>query len=189
MVRVIFFGTPEVSVPFLKKLLESEQVAGVVTQPDRPAERGQMLRPPAAKSIALEHVIPVFQPEKYTQEAVEALKTLDAEIGIVVSYGKIIPSSVFTLFPNGCFNVHFSLLPKYRGAAPVQWALINGEKETGVTTFCIEKGLDTGPILVQKSMAIAPDDTAITLMDKLVALGITAMIDTISGYKDFKVYK
>ena len=129
--RILFFGTPDVAVPFLNDALSRFTVVGVVTQPDKPAERGHRLQMPAVKAAALEHSLPVFQPEKFTPEVIAMLKELAPDVGFVVAYGKIIPPEVFALPKHGCFNVHFSLLPKYRGAAPVQWALINGEKKPG----------------------------------------------------------
>ncbi|MHB9154570.1 MAG: methionyl-tRNA formyltransferase [Endomicrobiales bacterium] len=177
--RVLFFGTAEVSVPFLRELIKNETVVGVVSQPDRPAERGHHVQKTAVKAAAEEAGIPVFQPEKFTPDMMDALAKLEPETGVAVSYGKLIPEKLFTLPKNRTFNVHFSLLPKYRGAAPMQWALINGEKETGVTTFWIEKTLDTGPLLVQKTLPIAPEDDALTLREKLIALGIEALNETL----------
>jgi len=177
--RILFFGTPQIAAEFLKDLLATADVVGVITQPDRPASRGQQLQAPAVKVLALEKHIPVFQPEKFTPEVIEQLKALKPDIGVVVSYGKLIPPSVFTLPKFGCFNIHFSLLPKYRGAAPVQWALINGETQTGVTSFWIEKSLDSGPILVQKAIPVAPEDDSATLMRKLICLGIEVMHETL----------
>jgi len=179
-VKIVFFGTSAVSVPFLAALLECEQIVGVVTRPDRPAERGQKIQMPAVKALARDNNIPVFQPERFTDQSVDELQALHADLGIAVSYGRIIPERVFAALRYGCFNVHFSLLPKYRGAAPVQWALINGEKETGVTTFWIEKTLDTGPVLVCKPLPIAPDDNALTLMQKLILSGVDVMKETVA---------
>lgn len=181
--NVLFFGTPEVSVPFLRALTETHTVRAVITQTDKPSDRGHQLHQPPAKKLALTRNIPVFQPEKFDEEIVNKLKELNADAGVVVSYGRLIPEKVFSLPKFGCFNVHFSLLPKYRGAAPIQWALINGEIETGVTTFWIEKTLDTGPILLQRTLPILPDDDSITLTEKLIPLGIEAMQETLSRIK------
>jgi|AGTN01.2.fsa_nt_gi methionyl-tRNA formyltransferase len=179
MVRVIFFGTAEVASPFLQDLLKHETVVAVVAQPDRPAERGQKLRKPPVKVIAEENNIPVFQPERFAPELVEQLKALSPDAGVVVSYGRLIPENVFTLPKQKSFNIHFSLLPRYRGAAPIQRALIRGEKETGVTTFWLEKTLDTGKIIVQKRLPVEANDDAITLKEKLIGLGIEAMNETL----------
>lgn len=179
--RTLFFGTPEIAVPFLERLCATQTVCGVITQPDRPAARGYQLHEPAVKQCARERGIPVFQPERFDESVAGALASLASDVGVVVSYGKLIPPPIFSIPPRGCFNVHFSLLPLYRGAAPMQWALINGERETGVTTFWIEKGLDTGPILVQKRIPIDAADDAVTLREKLVALGISAMDETLAG--------
>lgn len=181
--KIIFFGTPGVAVPFLAELCSSEEVAGVVAQPDKPAERGQKLKAPAVKTLAEEKGLRVFQPQKPGDELAAGIKDLKPDVGVVVSYGRLIPESVFTAPAYGCFNVHFSLLPKYRGAAPVQRALMNGEAETGVTTFWIEKTLDSGPVLVQKKLKISPDDDAVSLRMKLGALGIEAMNETLARIK------
>jgi methionyl-tRNA formyltransferase len=178
-VKIIFFGTPEIAVPFLKELRVKEDIAGVVAQPDKPAERGQKLRSPAVKTFAAENGIPVFQPQNPDGALAGQLKELKPDVGVVVSYGRLIPEAVFTAPALGCFNVHFSLLPKYRGAAPMQRALMNGEAETGVTTFWIEKTLDSGPVLVQKKLRISADDDAVTLALKLTACGIEAMNETL----------
>jgi methionyl-tRNA formyltransferase len=179
-VKILFFGTAAVSVPFLAELLKHEQIAGVVAQPDRPAARGYKIHVPEVKALALEKNVPVFQPERFTDDVIASLRGAQADLGIAVSYGRIIPESLFSSFKYGCFNVHFSLLPRYRGAAPVQRALMNGETETGVTTFWIEKGLDTGPVLIQRSLPILPEDDAVSLMQKLVALGIEVMNETVA---------
>lgn len=181
MVRTLFFGTPEIAVPFLERLSVTHDVCGVITQPDRPASRGYQLHAPAAKQFALERGIPVLQPEKFDDSVAAAIRSFTPDVGVVVSYGRLIPPSIFTIPRLGCFNIHFSLLPFYRGAAPMQWSLINGEHETGVTSFWIEKGLDTGPILVQKRIAISDEDDAVTLREKLICLGISAMEETLAA--------
>jgi len=185
--RIIFFGSTDVSLEFLKELNKIEQVLTVITQPDRPAGRGQKLHSTPVKIFAEEKNIPVLTPEYLKDKDLLArLNFLKPDLGIVVSYGKIIPEELFKLFSIGCINVHFSLLPKYRGASPIQWALINGEKITGVTTFLIEKGLDTGRIFVQKKIEISDNDNTITLEQKLVPIGIKAMIETIELIKSSK---
>ncbi|MBN1622184.1 MAG: methionyl-tRNA formyltransferase [Endomicrobiales bacterium] len=184
--KVLFFGTPQIAVPYLEELLNSEEVVGVVTQPDKPKDRGHQLHEPPVKECAKKRGIPVFQAEKFTEEAVDKLKTLNPEVGVVISYGRIIPEKVFKIPVFGCFNIHFSILPKYRGAGPIQWSLINGEKETGITTFWIEKTLDSGPILVQKILSIEDTDDSVTLKRKLIPLGIKAMQETLSFVKQNK---
>jgi methionyl-tRNA formyltransferase len=138
--------------------------------PDKPASRGQRLKMPAVKVFAVENNIPCIQIEKFTDEIIEKIKSYNTDIGVVVSFGKIIPEKVFTLPKFGCFNVHFSLLPQYRGASPVQQALIDGQIKTGVTAFYIDKGLDSGHIIFQDSLDISGDDTACSLFDKLITL-------------------
>lgn len=177
--RILFFGTPAISARFLKALLASEQVAGVVTMPDKQRGRGHKVQPPEVKIVAQENNIPVFQPEKFNDDDIKQLESLKPDVGVVVSYGKLIPQRIFTIPSYGCFNVHFSLLPKYRGAAPMQWALINGETITGVTTFWLEETLDSGPILIQKTIPIDAKDDAPALEQKLTDLGITAVKETL----------
>ena len=178
--RILFFGTPEIAAPFLEDLLKYSDVAGVITQPDRPAERGKKLHQPPVKMLALSHNIPVFQPEKFTPQMINELKNLKPDAGIAVSYGKLIPEEVFNIPVLGSFNVHFSLLPKYRGAAPVQLAIVKGEQETGVTTFRLERTLDTGPVFVQKHIPITDEDDADTMFQKLIPLGIAATRETLA---------
>ncbi len=187
MVKIIFFGTPEIAVPFLKGGLEKHTVVGVVTQPDKPASRHYKIHSPEVKIEAVKNKIAVFQPEKFDDELIEKIKALKPDVGIVVSYGKLIPKRVFDLPSFACFNIHFSLLPKYREAAPVQWALINGEKITGVTSFWIEETLDSGPIIVQKTVQIESDDDAAGLFKKLIPCGIEVMNETLGLLKNGKV--
>jgi methionyl-tRNA formyltransferase len=184
VVKIIFFGTPSVAVPFLSRLCKDHTVVAVVTQPDRPASRGHLLTAPPVKTLALEKGIAVFQPEKFDDAVISSLQHCGADVGVVVSYGKLIPENVFTLPVYGCFNIHFSLLPHYRGAAPIQHALINGETVTGVSSFWIEKTLDSGPVLEQQSMTIAPDDDAQSLKEKLIVLGVEVMSSTLKRIAD-----
>jgi methionyl-tRNA formyltransferase len=177
--RILFFGTAEVSVPYLQALLDDKEVVGVVTRPDAPADRGHKIQFPAVKTLALENNLPVFQPVKFDGALLDDIKKLKADVGVAVSYGRIIPEDLFHALTYGCFNIHFSLLPRYRGAAPVQWALTNGDAETGVTAFWMEKTLDTGPIILQKAVPIEPLDTADTLFDKLIPLGIDVMRESL----------
>lgn len=170
--RVVFLGTPEFAVPSLNALIAAHQVLAVFTQPDRPKGRGNQVAQSAVKEAALAHGLPVFQPERVRRpEVVEQLRDLNAEIMIVVGYGQIIPQSIIDLPPHGILNVHGSLLPKYRGAAPIQWAIANGEQETGVTIMQIDAGLDTGDMLLKASSPIEPSETAPELSGRLAPLG------------------
>ena len=154
--RVIFMGTPEFACPTLQKLIDrGEQLVAVVTQPDRPKGRGQRLMPPPVKELASRHAIPVYQPVKVRDPAViETLRSLAPDVIVVVAFGQILPKALLDIPPLGCINVHASLLPRYRGAAPLNWCLINGESETGVTTMLMDVGLDTGPMLLKRSTPI-----------------------------------
>ncbi|MCK9582765.1 MAG: methionyl-tRNA formyltransferase [Endomicrobiales bacterium] len=181
--RIIFFGTPEVAANFLKDATKTEAVLCVFTQSDKPKGRKLMLTASAVKTAALKLSLPVYQPEKLSNEDVKIIKNFKPDVGVVVAYGKLIPQSVFSIPLYGCFNIHFSLLPKYRGAAPVQWALINGESKTGVSSFWLEKTLDSGPVLVQKEMSVLPQDSAKELFEKLTTLGIEVMHETLDKIK------
>lgn len=174
-------GTPDFAVPTLQALLGSpHQVAGVFSQPDRPKGRGYKLVPPPVKELAIAQKIPVYQPEKMRDgAALEILKELRPDVIVVAAYGRILPKEILELPPYGCVNVHASLLPKYRGAGPVQWSVINGEKTTGVTTMFMAEGMDTGDILEQASVAIGPDETAGELMDRLASLGAELLLHTL----------
>ena len=160
--RVIFMGTPDFAVPSLQKLLDrGDEVCAVFTQPDKPKGRGHKLQAPPVKELALAHGIPVFQPPTLKDEAVwQTLRDLAPEVIIVAAYGKLLPPAVLEIPLYGCINVHGSLLPKYRGAAPIQWAVINGEKTTGVTTMQMARGMDTGDILLQAETKIGPEESA-----------------------------
>src|SRR5579884_653876 len=160
--RIVFMGTPAFAVPSLQALLRSEEtVVGVVTQPDKPKGRGQELVVSPIKEIALREKLPILQPVKMKDPAfLEALKAWQPDLIAVAAFGRILPQVVLDLPPNGCINVHGSLLPKYRGAGPIQWAIINGERETGITTMLMDAGMDTGPMLLQERVQIDPEDTA-----------------------------
>ncbi len=152
-----------------------------MTAPDQPAGRGYALKAPEVKVAAQKLALPVLQPETLKNtEVAEQIRSLNAEVGIVVAYGKLLPKEVLSIPKLGFLNVHFSLLPKYRGAAPIQWALINGETETGVTLFWLDEGMDTGPIFLQKKLAIQPEDDAESLRNKLVELGVTLLEEAIA---------
>ena len=176
-------GTPRAAVATLERLIaDGHEIVAVYTQPDRPSGRGQKLTQSPVKQVALEHCIEVRQPLKIkTDEAFEEFRALGVDAAIVVAYGRILPERWLTTFPHGAINVHFSLLPKYRGAAPVNWAIANGETETGVTTMQMDAGLDTGDILLQRSVSIDSEETAIELMDQLSIVGADLLAETIAS--------
>lgn len=185
----VFFGTPLFAVPTLTALIESgENLVCVVTQPDRAKGRGHVLSPPPVKEIALARGIEVLQPQKIRDAGfVGRLQELDPEFIIVVAYGKILPPEVLQIPRRGCINVHGSLLPLYRGAAPIQWAILNGDEVTGITTMMMDEGLDTGDILLQSPMEIRDDDTAQTLGERLAALGANLLIETLKGLREGRI--
>lgn len=179
--NVIFMGTPEFAVPCLERLVaDGHTVSLVLTQADKPKGRGQKLTPPPVKETALHHNIPVLQPTSLKNEDVQAvLAGYAPDVIVVVAYGKILPKAVLDLPPYGCINVHASLLPKYRGAAPIQWAVLNGEKESGVTTMFMDVGLDTGDMLLKDSCPIPDDMTAGELHDRLSVMGAELLSETL----------
>lgn len=179
-------GTPEFAVPSLKALIESgEQVVSVVCQPDKPKGRGLEVKAPPTKVLAEKHGIPVLQPQKIkTEEFFDKLKELKPDLICVAAYGKILPKNILDLPPYGCINVHASLLPKYRGAAPINWAIIRGEKATGITTMNMDEGMDTGDILLKREMPIDDEDTGETLSRKLSEMGAEVLIETIRLLKE-----
>lgn len=179
---IVFMGTPEFAVPTLEALLCSGYpVTGVFTQPDRPVGRGKEIAMPPVKKAALAAGIPVFQPQRLRgdQEAYQTLRRLAPDCIVVVAYGQILPEEILALPAHGCLNVHASLLPRYRGAAPIQWAILNGDAETGVTTMCMEKGLDTGPMLLKAATPIGPEETADVLGRRLAQLGAELLVRTL----------
>jgi len=180
--RLVFMGTPEAAVPTLRRCVEDgHDVAAVWTQPDRPAGRGNKLAVPPVKEYALGQGIPVHQPLKIkTDEARELFASHDADAAIIVAYGRILPSSFLSAPRRGCINVHFSLLPKYRGAAPVNWAIVRGESVSGVTTMLIDEGLDTGAILLQRAIAIGEAETAPQLLERLASTGADLLSETLN---------
>ena len=179
--RIVFMGTPEFAVPSLEALLKFEQVVGIVTQPDRPKGRGQVLMPSPVKQIAQRERIPVLQPTKMKDpDFLAALAAWKPELIAVAAFGRILPPAILSLPPKGCINVHGSLLPKYRGAGPIQWAIINGETETGITTMLMDEGMDTGAMLLQERISIAPDDTAGSLSPRLAEVGGRLLVETIA---------
>jgi methionyl-tRNA formyltransferase len=180
--RVIFMGSPAFAVPSLERLLaDGHAIPLVVTQPDRPAGRGQHVRPPSVREAAGRHGLPVLQPEKLSQpDVLTSLAAPKPDVIVVAAFGQFLPRAVRELPPLGCVNVHASLLPKYRGAAPIAWALIRGETETGVTIIRITEGMDAGPMLLRRTILIAPEDDAGTLHDRLAILGASVLSDALA---------
>lgn len=187
--NIVFMGTPDFAVPCLKALVKSgENVLAVFTQPDKPKGRGYKLTPSPVKEEALSHNIPVYQPQSLkngedAEKAEAVLKELAPDLFIVVAYGKILPKNILDI-PKYCINVHASLLPKYRGAGPIQWSVLNGEKETGVTTMLMAEGVDTGDMLLSQSTDIGENETAAELWDRLSVMGAEVMLKTIEAVKD-----
>ena len=183
--RIVFMGTPEFSVPCLSALIEKHNVLAVFTQPDKPKGRKQILTPPPVKEKALEHNIPVYQPKTLKDEEVfNLLSEINPDVIVVVAYGKILPKNILELPKYGCINVHASLLPKFRGAAPIQWSVILGENETGVTTMQMDEGIDTGDMIQSASLNIGENETADELHDRLSALGAKLIIETLEAVEN-----
>lgn len=178
--NVIFVGTAPLGIPTLQALAQKHTVLAVFTQPDRPAGRGLTLTPPPIKRVALELGLPVYQPERINRE-VELIKTLNPEVIVVVAFGQFLSKRLLAIPKFGCINLHASLLPKYRGAAPIQWAIINGETETGLTTFLLNEEMDAGDILLQERVPISDEDTAGSLHDRLAELGPDLVLRTLEG--------
>lgn len=180
--RVVFMGTPEFAVPCLEALINAgHQVEAVFTQPDKPKGRGYTMMPPPVKETALSYKIPVYQPKTLRgEEAYHILSEIKPELIVVVAYGKILPGEILSLPECGCINVHASLLPQYRGAAPIQWSVLRGEKKTGVTTMFMDEGLDTGDMLLKEETLIGPDETAGELHDHLSLMGASLLIRTLN---------
>lgn len=181
-------GTPDFAVPSLKKLYDKEyNIQAVFTQPDKPKGRGYKLTPPPVKELALSHGTCVYQPvslKKDGEEYIDIIKNLKPDCIVVIAYGKILPKVVLDIPKYGCVNVHGSLLPKYRGAGPIQWSVLNDEKETGITTMLMAEGIDTGDILLQRSTPIGENETAAELFDRLADMGADVLIDTLEGLKN-----
>ena len=176
-------GTPDFAVPALQRLIAHYDVIGVVTQPDRPAGRSRKLQMSPVKQVALAADIPVFQPEKLRRpEAIEELKQWQPDFYVVAAFGQILPQAVLDIPPHGSINIHASLLPRWRGAAPIQAVIRAGDAETGITIMRMDAGLDTGPILSQRAIPLAPDETGQSLHDKLADLGGDLLIETLPGY-------
>lgn len=181
--RVVFLGSGAFAVPSLEALLDAgHDVAALVTQPDREKGRGRAMASPPTKPVAQRHGVPVLQPPRIKEpQAIEALRALRPEVQVVVAYGQILPRTVIDIPPLGTVNVHSSLLPRYRGAAPIHWAIVNGERETGITTMLIDEGLDTGPTLLARSTPIGPEETAPELEARLAPLGAELLLETLDG--------
>ncbi len=188
MAAIVFMGTPDFAIPVLSALIEHHHVIGVVTQPDRPAGRSRQMQASPVKQLALKNNIPVLQPEKIRRpEAVEELKRWPADVYIVAAFGQILPQNVLDIPPHGSVNVHASLLPRWRGAAPIQAAIRAGDAETGITIMQMDAGLDTGPMLTQRAIPIAVDETGASLHDKLAVVGAELLIDTLPGYLEGRI--
>jgi methionyl-tRNA formyltransferase len=190
MMRVLFMGTPAFAVPSLEALARlggqagsGVELIGVVTAPDRPKGRGQVLAPPPVKDAAIRLGVPVRQPERVkAPEAIDEIRAQRPDMIVVVAFGQILPKAILEIPPNGCLNVHASLLPAYRGAAPIQWAIIRGEERTGVTTMLMDEGMDTGPMLMQQTVEIKPDERAGALAERLSQIGATLLVETIDAW-------
>jgi methionyl-tRNA formyltransferase len=180
--RVIFMGTPDFAVYSLKALLTQHEVIAVVSQPDKPKGRGKKLVPTPVKEFALTQGIPVYQPEKARDsEFVALLKELHPDVIAVTAFGQILPESILNIPEFGCINVHGSLLPKYRGAAPMQWSIINGERVTGITTMFMAKGMDTGDMLLKTEVEITPEDNFASIHDKMAEAGANLLLETLTA--------
>jgi methionyl-tRNA formyltransferase len=181
--RTVFMGSPEFALPTLHLLSENYPVVGVITQPDRPSGRGKVLTPPPVKQLALELGLPLIQPERLRHlEAMQVLRDWQPELIVVAAFGQILRQEVLDLPHFGCINVHGSLLPRWRGAAPLQAAILNGDTETGITIMRMDAGVDTGPILSQRSLPIRPDETAASLSSVMAELGARLLLETLPEY-------
>jgi methionyl-tRNA formyltransferase len=187
--RTVFMGTPDFACPTLRKLIETgENLVAVVTQPDRPKGRGQHLMPTPVKELALKYGIPVLQPLKVREpDFVEIIRGLRPDVIVVVAFGQILPKSLLDIPPHGCINVHASLLPRYRGAAPLNWCIINGETETGVTTMLMDPGLDTGPMLLRQSTPLDGNEDIASLHDRMALMGAELLVETLYRLRAGKV--
>jgi methionyl-tRNA formyltransferase len=183
MTRIVFMGSPDFAVPTLRELAKNYEVVGVVTQPDRESGRGRAIKSPPIKTLATELGLPVLQPEKLrAPEAMEQLRLWNPDLIVVAAFGQILKPDVLSLPPYGCINVHASLLPRGRGAAPIQAAILNGDSETGVTIMQMDKGVDTGALINQRTVKIEDDDTADSLSEKLSHLGAELLLETLPRY-------
>jgi methionyl-tRNA formyltransferase len=182
VLRLVFMGSPDFALPSLRVCIAHHEVVLVMTQPDKPAGRGNRLTAPPVKRLAEEAGLPVIQPRSArSPEVADALRATGADLGVVVAYGKILPRAVLDAFPRGCVNVHASLLPAYRGAAPIQWSIIRGELETGITIMKLDEGMDTGPMLLARREPIRDDDTAGSLAVRLAEIGAAALVEGLAA--------
>ena len=187
--RIVFMGSPDIAVPAFRALAESYNIAGVVTQPDRPAGRGKKLLAPAVKEAAIELGIPVFQPQKLREPgAFELLSAWNPDLLVVMAFGQILRKNVLELPHFGCINVHASLLPRWRGASPIQSALLAGDSQTGVSIMKMDAGMDTGPVLATRNITIDPKDTAGSLSEKIALLGAEQLLLTLPGYLNGSIF-
>jgi methionyl-tRNA formyltransferase len=190
--KIVFFGSPASALPSLKKILEADHIVKlIISQPDKPSGRGKKLIPPPVKKMALDLNIPCYQPLriKKDQSALDEIKKTQPDLNVVVAYGQIIPSSIISLPKYNSVNVHFSLLPKYRGASPVQWTLLRGEEKTGITIFELDEKMDEGDILVQEEVDVFPGENAAELEDRLAQTGADHLIKTIAQIDKIKHHK
>lgn len=187
--RVLFMGTPDFAVPCLQRLIDNKyDIVGVFTQPDKPYGRKQVLTPPPVKVLAMENNINVYQPESLKKsDSADIIKSLNPDIIVVVAYGKILPVEILNIARYGCINVHASLLPKYRGAAPIQWAVLNGDAVTGVSIMQMDEGLDTGDVILVKETEIDGNETSEELFDRLSLIGCDALVDALNLIENDKV--
>ena len=181
--RILFMGSPEFAVPILDALVKIYPVVGVVTQPDRPAGRGMVLTPPPVKELALKYNLPIFQPDKInTDESYQTLQNYAADLIIVAAYGQILKQRILDLPQFGCINVHASLLPRWRGASPIQTAILNGDQQSGVTIMKMDAGMDTGDMIAKKALPISSTDTAVSLSESLSKLGAEFLLEVLPDY-------
>lgn len=186
--RILFMGTPDFSLQFLRKIMESDEIVAIVTQGDRPSRRGHRLEYSGVKKFALQKNIALFQPEKIADSNfVKGIKELAPDLIVVVAFGKVLSSEVLNIPRKGCVNIHFSLLPKYRGPAPVQWALLEGNSYTGVSSIFMKKEVDTGDIILQKKISIDPEDNYLTLQNKLCEAGVVLLEETLNLIREGRV--
>ena len=187
--RVIFMGTPEFACPTLQTLIDrGENLLAVITQPGRPKGRGQKLMPPPVKELALRHGLNVLQPNRVREaEFIQILRDMQPDLIVVIAFGQILPKALLDIPPMGCINVHASLLPRYRGAAPLNWCLINGEAETGVTTMLMDPGLDTGPMLLKRATHIDENEDITTLHDRMSIMGAELLSETVDALQNGSV--
>ncbi|MFQ5866391.1 MAG: methionyl-tRNA formyltransferase [bacterium] len=186
--RIFFMGTPDFSVQFLRKIMESDEIVAIVTQGDRPSGRGHRLEYSEVKKFALERNFTLFQPERIGDiNFVKSVRELDPDLIVVVAFGKVLSSEVLSIPRKGCVNIHFSLLPKYRGPAPVHWALVNGDSYTGVSSIFMKEEVDAGDIILQRKISIDPDDNYLSLLNKLCEVGIILLEETLNLIREGRV--